>query len=152
MSDDEDERDEFDWSEAERRARMFDHISEIMKRMRERKYVPVRLDKLTKGVRFVVSTYSEGHEPLDFTLIDPEFKTARVEDNYYFPNPTNCKLVGSEDDLDGNGALLDGVIKHNAKLVIHVNDKRVEETGPELRVMRLTLYLPGTKPFSPWTD
>ena len=89
---------------------------------------------------------------MEFTLLNPETGKVRVANNYYFPNPVECVLVGSEDDLDGNGALLPGVVKRNAKLVIEVEGQRVRENGPELRVMRLTLHFPGRMPFSPWTD
>jgi hypothetical protein len=146
-----DDDDDVDWGEAERRARMWDHIGEVMERMRNRKYVPVRLDKLAPGLRFIVTTYSEGHEPLDFTLLEPKTGRVRVSDNFYFPEPTESVLVGSEDDLDGGGAMLPGVVKHNAKLVIEVNGKRIEENGPELRVMRLLLHIPGTAPLNPWS-
>src|SRR5947209_19153514 len=104
--DDDTDSEEFDWSEAERRARMFDHIAEVMKRISERKYVPVQLAKLTKGSRFVVTTYSDGHDPLDCTLLDPAAGTVMVHDNFYFTEPTTCVLFGSDDDLDGNGTML----------------------------------------------
>ena len=138
MTDEED--DAFDWGEAERRARMFDHLAEVMKRVQERKYIPIRIDKITRGIRFVVTTYSDGHDPLEFTMLDPVTGSVRVKDNFYFPEPTECVLVGSEDDLDGQGAMLDGVIKHNAKLVFRVNGERVQETGPELRVSSMAVW------------
>jgi hypothetical protein len=61
-------------------------------------------------------------------------------------------LLGSEDDLDGGGAMLPSVVKRNAKLVFEVGGQRLRETGPELRVMRLTFHFPGKEPFSPWAD
>jgi hypothetical protein len=141
-----------DWGEPERRARMFDYLAEVIARMRSKQYVPVRLDMLVVGLRFDVQTFSDGHDEMEFTLLEPEMGKVRVTDNFYFPEPAECVLIGSEDDLDGKGAILRGVVKRNAKLVIEVGGQRVKENGPELRVMRLTLRFPGRKPFSPWTD
>jgi hypothetical protein len=149
---DENHEDDVDWGEPERRARMFDHISELLARMWDRQYVTVNLDKLAAGLRFDVQTFSDGHYTMEFTLLDPAAGRVRVTDNFYFPEPTECVLFGSEDDLDGNGAMLPGVVKHNAKLVFEVGGQRLIETGPELRVMRLSLHLPGTEPFIPWDD
>jgi hypothetical protein len=123
-----------------------------MKQMQEKPYQPVGLDKLHTGWRFDVTTFSDGHDPMEFTLLNPTTRKVRVTDNFYFVEPTECVLVGSEDDLEVGRPMLPGVIKHNAKLVIEVNGRRVEETGPGLRIMRFTLQLPGRDPFSPWTD
>jgi hypothetical protein len=89
---------------------------------------------------------------MEFTLLDPTTKKVRVTDNFYFIEPTECILVGSEDDLEAGQPMLPGVIKYNAKLIIEVNGRRVEETGPGLRIMRFTLLFPERDPFSPWTD
>jgi hypothetical protein len=148
----ENDDEKIDWGEAERKARMWDHIGEVLERMRNRNYTPVQFGRLRTGVRFVVTTYSDGHDPMDFTLLDPSTGRVRVSDNFYFPEPTECVLVGSEDDLDGGGAMLPGVVLHHAKLVMEVDGKRIEENGPELRVMRLMLHLPGTDPFNPWPE
>ncbi len=43
--DDSDEEEEFDWGEAERRARFFEEVGEAMKRIRNRKFGPVSLAK-----------------------------------------------------------------------------------------------------------
>ena len=48
MNENDDE--EFDWGEQERRARMFEHIAEVMERMRSKQYVPILLNKLTAGL------------------------------------------------------------------------------------------------------
>jgi hypothetical protein len=40
---DENDEDDVDWGEPERRAKVFDHIAEVMERMRHRQYVPVCL-------------------------------------------------------------------------------------------------------------
>jgi len=144
--------DELDCDEAERRARLAEKIAEVMKQMREKPYQPVRLDKLHTGWRFDVTTFSDGHDPMEFILLDPMTRKVRVTDNFYFVEPTECILVGSEDDLEAGRPMHPGVIKHNAKLVIEVNGWRVEETGPDLRIMRFALLFPEQDPFSPWTD
>jgi len=144
--------DEVDWGEAERRGRLSDKIAEFMKQMKQKPYQPVRLDKLQAGWRFHVITFSDGHDPMEFTLLDPTTSKVRVTDNFYFVEPTECILVGSEDDLEAGRPMHSGVIKHNAKLVIEVNGRRVEETGPDLRIMRFALLFPEQDPFSPWTD
>jgi hypothetical protein len=146
------EEEDHDWGEAERRARMFDHIGEVMEQIRNRKYVAVRLNKLATRLRFVVTTYNEGHDVMKFTLLDPATGSVCVQDNFYFPDPTECILFGCEDDLDGGGEMLQSVVKHNARLVLEVKGKRIEENGPELRVSRLTLHLPGREAFNPWSD
>ncbi|MFL5242425.1 MAG: hypothetical protein ACJ8FY_09985 [Gemmataceae bacterium] len=53
--------------------------------------------------------------------------------------------------MDDGGVMHLGVVKHNSKLVIKVNGMRIKENGPELRVMRLMLHIPGTAPFNPWS-
>lgn len=149
---DENDEDDVDWGEPERRAKMFDPIAEAMERMRHRQDDPVNLNRQPAGLRFDVQTFSEGHDTMEFTLLDPAAGRVRVTDNFYFPEPTECVLFGSEDDLDGNGAMLPGVVKRNAKLVFEVGGQRLRETGPELRVMRLTLHFPGVEPFILWGD
>jgi len=144
-------RDDYDWNESECRARMLNIIDTILNQEPQRRYMPVRIAKLTKGMHFVVTT-NKRDDPLKFTLLDPATGAVLMKDNVYFPEPPECILLGSEDDQDGKGAMLAGVIKHNAKLVLRVNGKFVEKTGPELRVTQLTLYVPGAAPYSPWTD
>ena len=129
-----------------------DKIAEFMRYMQEHPHRPVNLDKLHAGWRFDITTFSDGHDPMEFTLLDPATGRVRVTDNFYFVEPTECILVGSEDDLEVGRPMHPGVIKHNAKLVIEVNGRRVEETGPGLRIMRFALHFPGQDPFSPWTD
>jgi hypothetical protein len=143
------EEEDYDWGEAERRARMFDHIGEVMEQIRNRKYVAVRLNKLATGLRFVVTTYNEGHDVMKFTLLDPATGSV-CAGQLLLPGPNF--LVGCEDDLDGGGEMLQSVVKHNARLVLEVKGKRIEENGSELRVSRLTLHLPGREAFNPWSD
>jgi hypothetical protein len=128
---DEYDDDDLDWSEAERRARVFDQIAEAWEQMRDKQYVPVNLDKLPAGLRFDVQTFSDGHDTMEFTLLDPVVGRVRVTDNFYFPEPTDCVLFGSEDDLDGNGAMLPGVVKRNAKLVFEVGGQRLRHAPGE---------------------
>jgi hypothetical protein len=85
---DENDEDEVDWGEPERRARMFDHIAEVMRRVQSKQYVPMRLDKLTAGTRFDVQTFSDGHDTMEFTLLDPATGRVRVADNFYFTEST----------------------------------------------------------------
>jgi hypothetical protein len=125
----ENDDEDVDWAEPERQASMFDHIAEVMERMRSKKYVPVRLDKLAAGMRFDVQTFSDGHDTMEFMLLEPETGKVRVADNFYFPEAAECVLIGSDDDLDGNGAILPGVVKRNAKLVIEVGASGSKRTG-----------------------
>jgi hypothetical protein len=145
----ENDDEDVDWGEPERRARMLDPIAEVCEMIRTKKYVLAPLRKLPE--RFDVQTFSEGHDTMEFTLLEPETGKVRVTDNFYFTEPTECTLIGSEDDIDGNGATIPGVIKHNAKLVFEIGGQRLKENGPELRVMRLTLYYPDREPLSLWT-
>ena len=148
----ENDDDDVDWGEPERRAKTFDHIAGVMERVRNIQFTPVFLNRRAAGTKFDVQTFSEGHDPMDFTLLDPATGRVLVTDNFYFTEPTECILVGTEDDLDGGGVMLPGVIKRNAKLVFEVAGQRLRETGPDLRVMRLTFHFPGTEPFSPWAE
>jgi hypothetical protein len=75
--------------------------------------------------------------------------------------PTECILVGSEDDLDGNGVMLRGVVKHNANLVFEVGGQRLKETGrrtvtmkscQRLRFFSLFLLVLGLAGTAAWAE
>jgi hypothetical protein len=86
---------------------------------------------------------------MEFIVLDPATGRVRGTDNFSFTEPNECILFGSEDDLDGKGAMLRGGVKRNAKLVFEFGGQRLEETGPDQRVMRLTFHFPGERAIQP---
>ncbi len=95
-NDDDDDGEEFDWAEAERRARFFDEVGQAMKRInaKKKKAVQVRLARLPVGTRLEIQTYTEGHEPIECTLHDPATGAITVTDNHYFMEPHGVRALG----------------------------------------------------------
>lgn len=153
--DDRDEDGEFDWSEAERKAVIWDQLDEgFAELIAKGKRPPITLAKLPEGTRLLVTVadyYDDEGElvqtaEVEMTLLGPATGRVIVQDDYKFQTPTEVVVTGSYD----NGTFHPGDIVPFGTIAIEVDGKPVEPTGPTLTANRVTLTYPSGATWRLW--